>query len=125
MRLVAFVQVGLLDDRYFMYIEEVDLCYRLAQAGWTLWYEPRAVVTHFGEASSKQVREEMYLQLYRSKAQFYYKFGGAGRARQAKALLAMSYAPRWAAASMAALLRPAWRSRAHIYGRLLAELPGM
>ena len=40
-----------------MYTEEVDLCYRLAQAGWTLWYVPAAVVTHFGEASSRQAAE--------------------------------------------------------------------
>ena len=56
-RLSAFApsrldQVGLLDERYFMYTEEVDLCYRLAQAGWGLWYVPAAVVTHFGEAST-------------------------------------------------------------------------
>jgi N-acetylglucosaminyl-diphospho-decaprenol L-rhamnosyltransferase len=101
LRRAAIDQVGLLDDRYFMYTEEVDLCYRLAQAGWGLWYEPRAVVTHFGEASSKQVREEMYLQLYRSKAQFYRKFGGRPRVELYKALLALATLPRAAAASLA------------------------
>ncbi len=34
LRRAALDQVGLLDDRYFMYTEEVDLCYRLAAAGW-------------------------------------------------------------------------------------------
>ena len=121
-RRAALNQVGLLDDQYFMYTEEVDLCYRLAQAGWELCYVPQAVVTHFGEASSRQVQEEMYLQLYRSKVQFYRKFGGRPRVRQAKALLALAYAPRWAAASLAAPLRPSWRTRAHTYRRLLAEL---
>lgn len=89
-----------LDDIYLMYTEEVDLCYRLAQ-------------------------EEMYLQLYRSKVQFYRKFGGEGRARQAKALLALAYAPRVVLASAAALVAPAWRSHARTWRRLLAELPGM
>ena len=118
----ALHQIGLLDDRYFMYTEEVDLCYRLAQAGWQLWYVPQAVVTHFGEASSKQARAEMYIQLYRSKLQFYRKFGGESRVRQARVLLALAYAPRAASASAIAPIRPVWRPRARIYRRLLAEL---
>ena len=116
LRRAALDQVGLLDENYFMYTEEVDLCYRLAQAGWKLWYVPTAVVTHFGEASSRQVKEAMYLQLYRSKIQFYRKFGGEGRARRAKALLALAYAPRWAAATVGARVLPAWRMRQHHRG---------
>ena len=48
-------QVGLLDDQYFMYTEEMDLCYRLLEAGWELWWVPGAKVKHYGEASSRQV----------------------------------------------------------------------
>lgn len=125
LRRAALDQVGLLDDQYFMYTEEVDLCYRLAQAGWGLWYVPEAVVTHFGEASSKLVREEMYLQLYRSKVQFYRKFGGRPRVARYKALVALAYLPRAAAAGVASLARPAWRPQARLFRRLLAELPGM
>ena len=40
----------LLDERYFMYTEEVDLCYRLAQAGWDLYWIPLARVTHLGRS---------------------------------------------------------------------------
>ena len=125
LRRAALDQVGVLDDSYFMYTEEVDLCYRLAQAGWELWYVPAAVVTHYGEASSRQVREEMYVQLYRSKIQFYRKFGGAPRARLAKTLLALAYAPRWLAAAAGSLFSPTLARPARIFRRLLAELPGM
>lgn len=97
----------------------------LAQAGWQLWYVPQAVVTHFGEASSRQVREEMYIQLYRSKLQFFRKVGGQRYARQAKALLALAYLPRFAAAGLVSLVRPIWRPRSHLFHRLLAELPQM
>lgn len=55
---------------------------------------PQAVVTHFGEASSKQASEAMYLQLYRSKVQFYRKFGGRPRVALYKALVALAYLPR-------------------------------
>jgi N-acetylglucosaminyl-diphospho-decaprenol L-rhamnosyltransferase len=124
-RRAALDQVGVLDDSYFMYTEEVDLCYRLAAAGRELWYVPAAVVTHYGEASSRQVREKMYVQLYRSKIQFYRKFGGERRARLAKTLLALAYAPRWLAAAAGSLFSPALARPARIFRRLLAELPGL
>lgn len=79
LRRAALDEVGLLDDRYFMYTEEVDICYRLARAGWTLWYVPAAMATHHGEASSRQVARAMYVQLYRSKVQFYRKVGESER----------------------------------------------
>ena len=104
-------QVGLLDERYHMYTEEVDLCYRLDSEGWQLWYVPTAEVTHFGGASSSQNAEEMYLELYRSKVQFYRKIGGARRARRFKLFLTIAYFPR-------AVLQP----KNSTYRQLLARL---
>jgi hypothetical protein len=118
-------QVGLLDERYFMYTEEMDLCYRLAQAGWKLYWVPQARVIHYGEASSRQVAEEMYLQLYRSKVQFQRKFGGERRARWFKFLVALAYFPRWLAAGVGQIISRKWRPRARIYRRMLHELWGM
>lgn len=46
--------VGLLDERYFMYYEEVDWCYRIKRAGWQILYTPTIVVTHIGGQSSNQ-----------------------------------------------------------------------
>lgn len=125
LRREALRQVGLLDERYFMYTEEVDICYRLAQAGWTLWYVPAAVVTHDGEASSRQAAQAMYIQLYRSKVQFYRKTGGERQARYFKRLLKLAYAPRRTLVAAAAWFWPTWRARAETYRRLLAELPQM
>jgi GT2 family glycosyltransferase len=39
--------VGLLDERFFMYSEEMDLCYRAKQAGFKVYYTPSAAVAHF------------------------------------------------------------------------------
>lgn len=113
-RLAALDEIGTLDEGYFMYTEEVDLCYRLAQAGWELWWEPRAEVVHYGEASTRQAAERMYVQLYRSKVQFYRKFGGERRAMRFKQLVRIAYWPR-------VVLSP----RNRIYRRLLAELGEM
>ena len=87
-----------------------------------VWVASPAILPHFGEASSKQVREQMYLQLYRSKVQFYHKFGGRPRVALYKALVALAYLPRFAAAGLASLVRPAWRPQARLFRRLLAEL---
>jgi len=125
LRRTALEQVGLLDEGYFMYTEEFDLCYRLAQAGWQLWWVPQAVVKHYGEASSKQMAEEMYVQLYRSKVQFCRKFGGSRRADRFKRLLRLAYGPRLVVAALGAPASPALAVRARTYRRLLAELPAM
>jgi hypothetical protein len=117
--------VGWLDAGYFMYTEEVDLCYRIAQAGWELWYVPQAVVTHYGEASTRQIAEEMYVQLYRSKVQFYRKFGGERRARQFKYYLHVAYWPRLWAISILSLFDPKQKSRKKTYQRLLTEISQM
>ena len=123
LRHTALDQVGLLDGSYFMYTEEVDLCYRLAQAGWQLWWVPAAKVTHFGEASSRQVAQTMYVQLYRSKIQFYRKYGGDRRADLFKRLLRVAYWPRFAAATLFAPLSPSLNAKARIYHDLLTQLP--
>jgi GT2 family glycosyltransferase len=46
MRRSAFEDAGGFDEGYWMYMEDLDLSYRLARAGWVSWYEPEAVVTH-------------------------------------------------------------------------------
>ena len=125
LRRTTLEQVGMLDERYFMYSEEMDLCYRLLSAGWNLYWVPQAQVTHLGEASSRQIAEEMYLQLYRSKIQFHRKIGGEKEARWFKILLALAYFPRWVIAELIARFIRDFSSRARKYRRLLAHLPKM
>ncbi len=125
LRRTALEQVGSLDEQYFIYSEEMDLCYRLAQAGWQLWWVPTAQVRHYGEASSRQTAETMYVQLYRSKVQFHRKFGGAPRATQFKRMLCIAYIPRLVVTALAAPFSPSLVARVRIYRRLLAELGEM
>jgi N-acetylglucosaminyl-diphospho-decaprenol L-rhamnosyltransferase len=125
LRRAALDQVGLLDDSYFMYTENVDLCYRLARAGWGLWYVPRAQVVHYGGASSRQMRDEMYLQLYRSKTQFYRKFGGQRQADRFKRLIRLAYWPRLVLATVGAPFSGVLAGQARTFRRLLDELPSM
>jgi N-acetylglucosaminyl-diphospho-decaprenol L-rhamnosyltransferase len=121
----ALDQVGLLDAGYFMYTEEVDLCYRLAQAGWELWWVPEAEVVHHEAASTRQAAEAMYVELYRSKVRFYRKYGGEAGAGRFKRLVRLAYGLRLAVAALGSPFSPALAQRARTCRRLLAELPGM
>jgi GT2 family glycosyltransferase len=57
MRRRALAEVGLFDEGYWMYMEDLDLCYRFAQAGWTTWYDPAAKVVHVKAGTSGKNRE--------------------------------------------------------------------
>jgi len=72
-RRAAIEQIGGLDEQFFMYAEEVDWCYRLRQAGWSIWQEPRARVTHMGGAATSQFRTKMLIALYESRLRFFRK----------------------------------------------------
>jgi len=48
-------QVKGMDESFFMFYEEVDLCYRLKQAGWRTVFTPEPVITHLGGQSAKQI----------------------------------------------------------------------
>jgi N-acetylglucosaminyl-diphospho-decaprenol L-rhamnosyltransferase len=52
MRREALDEVGLFDEGYWMYMEDLDLCYRFQQAGWTTWYEPSVTVVHVKHGSA-------------------------------------------------------------------------
>jgi N-acetylglucosaminyl-diphospho-decaprenol L-rhamnosyltransferase len=52
----ALDEVGLFDEGYWMYMEDLDLCYRFAQAGWIVWYEPSVTVIHVKAGSSGRNR---------------------------------------------------------------------
>jgi GT2 family glycosyltransferase len=52
MRRAALDTAGLFDEGYWMYMEDLDLCYRFKQAGWTVWFEPRITVVHVKAGST-------------------------------------------------------------------------
>ena len=54
MRRSAIDDVGPLDERYFMYVEDLEWCWRANQRGWEVRFEPAAVVRHIGNASGEQ-----------------------------------------------------------------------
>ncbi len=56
----VFEQVGLLDEGYFLYYEEVDFCLRARRAGWPCWYVPESRVVHLvGQTSGVTSADRM------------------------------------------------------------------
>jgi N-acetylglucosaminyl-diphospho-decaprenol L-rhamnosyltransferase len=66
----AFESVGGFDEGYFLYQEEVDLCFRLREAGWETHYAPVGTVLHVGGASTSQRAAETFEQFIRSTRRF-------------------------------------------------------
>jgi GT2 family glycosyltransferase len=56
MRRRALDEVGLFDEGFWMYGEDLDLCYRFSEAGWVTWYEPSVVISHVKAGTSGKLR---------------------------------------------------------------------
>jgi len=72
----ALDEVGFLSEDYFMYTEEVDICYRVGQRGWEIYWLPEAEIIHYGGQSTRQVSRKMFIHLYKSKILFFKKHYG-------------------------------------------------
>lgn len=125
----VLAEVGLLDEGYFMYSEEIDLCYRVRQAGWLLYWVPEAQIVHYGGQSTQQVATKMFLHLYGSKLRYFRKHYGRFSALLYKFILFTATLARLIVTPLALLEQPAQRRRhlrlAGHYGRLIIALPGM
>jgi GT2 family glycosyltransferase len=75
-RAEAAKQVGLLDDRFFMFYEDVEWCRRLRRAGWSVRYLPDVQVVHHWMGSVRQSSRRMTEQLLKSQLLYYRKTGG-------------------------------------------------
>ena len=64
-------KAGKLDEDFFMYAEEVDWCQQVRRAGWAIWQQPAALVTHIGGASSRQFRGAMLKALWQSRLHYW------------------------------------------------------
>ena len=69
-------QVGLLDEDYFLFLEETDWCYRIKRTGWRIYHVPQAEVYHFQGKSAEAVKKEARVEFYRSRYHFFKKNRG-------------------------------------------------
>jgi N-acetylglucosaminyl-diphospho-decaprenol L-rhamnosyltransferase len=75
-RAEAIASVGLMDEGFFMYCEEIDWCWRMRKAGWFAVCAPAARVIHHAGQSSAQVRVPSFVNLWTSRARLYARHHG-------------------------------------------------
>ncbi|WP_296873953.1 glycosyltransferase family 2 protein [uncultured Methanobrevibacter sp.] len=73
MRKEALDQVGFLDETFFMYGEDIDLCYRIKRGGWKIVYYGESKITHLKGASSKKQKSKLIYEFYRAMYIYYKK----------------------------------------------------
>ncbi len=71
LRQSVLAEVGLLDERYFIFFEEVDLCRRIRDAGHRIYFFPDAHITHYGGRSRRQIREQIILPSLQSMLRYF------------------------------------------------------
>ena len=86
-RAEAIADVGLLDEGFWMYCEEVDWCWRMRNADWRAYCVPDARVIHHAGQSSAQVRIPSFVNLWTSRARLYARHHGPRTHRIARVMV--------------------------------------
>ena len=72
----AITQVGLMDEQFHMYYEDVDWCFRIKKRGWKIYFIPLAQIIHYGGQSARLNMAKMRIQRYKSRHKFFRKHYG-------------------------------------------------
>jgi GT2 family glycosyltransferase len=72
----AIDEVGLLDEDFFFYGEDIDWCRQFRDSGWEVVFYPEAATIHFGGASSSNAPVKFYLEMQKADLQYWRKHHG-------------------------------------------------
>jgi GT2 family glycosyltransferase len=75
-RAKTVADVGMLDDEYFFYSEELDWCFRIKKKNWKIWYITNAQIYHLGGGSSNRGSLPQLCLLYKGKLLYFQKHHG-------------------------------------------------
>jgi GT2 family glycosyltransferase len=92
-------EVGLMDEGYRMYCEEIDWCWRMRKAGWKALCVPSAEVIHHAGQSTSQVPVSSFVNLWTSRARLYAQHHGALTWQVARAMVRLGMRRRMAGAT--------------------------
>jgi GT2 family glycosyltransferase len=121
----AWLEVGPMDEEFFMYFEETDWCRRCAGAGWEIHYLPAARIIHYEGQSSGQVMADRTLRFQRSKLRYTRIYFGPGWATALRLFLWTTFAFQWSEETLKWLIghhRTLRRARMVAYQQVLREL---
>jgi N-acetylglucosaminyl-diphospho-decaprenol L-rhamnosyltransferase len=95
----VITDIGVMDEGFFMYCEEIDWCWRMRKASWHIWCTPTARVIHHAGQSSGQIRVTSFANLWRSRARLYARHHGPLTYRTARLLVRVGMQRRMRGAS--------------------------
>lgn len=124
LRSAALAAAGGFDEGFFMYSEELDLCRRLAGAGWAVHFLPAARIMHHEGQSSAQVAAARHLNFQRSRVRYFRKHHGAVAAGIVRLGILLAYAGELGIEALKWLLghqRALRRARIAAYWKLLRD----
>ena len=110
-RLAAIDDAGLMDERFFMYGEDLDWCYRIKAQGWRVRYEPRVRILHYKGSSSRQRSIRATLAFYGAMWRFHRLHYARQTALPLNLLIYVGIGARGLIALLANILRPARERR--------------
>jgi len=100
----ALDQVGFFDPDYFMYGEDLDLCYRLKAGGWKIYFVPDATAVHLKGTSTRQASRRMLYEFHRAMWIFHTKHYARSLPGVVNGVIWLGIWSRWAALSLRARL---------------------
>ncbi len=118
----AVEAVAGIDESMFMYYEDNDLCTRIREHGYEIWFVPTPPVVHIGGATRRKVEAEALIHSYRSTERFFEKHGPAWRRRLLRGATVGEMALRsavWAFLGLKPEHRPQARERLRAYRTIL------
>jgi N-acetylglucosaminyl-diphospho-decaprenol L-rhamnosyltransferase len=125
LRREALDEVGLFDEGFFLYSEEVDLQYRLRRAGWDIRFFPDVAVVHHESQFSAGVPERRINEMWRSRHRYWRKHHSAAGARAAALLTGAQYAARAGLAPLTGKRELGARMRLHARDAWRVGGPGL
>jgi GT2 family glycosyltransferase len=100
LRKAAVDRIGFFDPRYFMFGEDIDLCYRLKLGGWKVFYLPTARATHHKRAATTKAQREALYQRHRAMWTYHFKHHAQDVSAFGNGLVWAQIWGRWVAASV-------------------------
>jgi GT2 family glycosyltransferase len=107
----AMDQVGLIDDRYFMYGDDIDWCLRFRQAGWPVVFNAEAEAIHYGGGTTRRAPVFFYVEMQKANLQYWQKHHSRPAQIAFLASVAVHDLSRYVIYSILSRLGKSWRER--------------
>jgi hypothetical protein len=105
-RSTVLKELGGFDESFFYHFEEVDLCRRIWNTGWSILYNPEVTITHLGGQSVKRFPVRFALERQRGRYRYFYKHFGRTAARRARYTALAWFGVRQVGYGLLHLIRP-------------------